>query len=154
MAVTVARVVKVSGWELVEEADCPNLGVGIDSYHSFATESGLEVLGELRAACRGPAVVVLSMHSEQQYAVRAIRAGASAYVPKHAAPEEMFTAVRTIAAQQIYLYPSLTTLLVRDYLAGMTDQYFLGFCPEELRPGFIDADDPVPGTPDGEDGSA
>jgi dGTPase len=44
--------------------------------------------------------------------------------------------------------------IVRDYLAGMTDQYFLGFCPEDLRPGFIDAADPVPGIPDGEDGSA
>ena len=44
--------------------------------------------------------------------------------------------------------------VVRDYLAGMTDQYFLGFCPEALRPGFIDALEPVPGIPDGEDGSA
>jgi dGTPase len=44
--------------------------------------------------------------------------------------------------------------IVRDYIAGMTDQYFLGFCPEHLRPGFIDAAEPVPGILDGEDGSA
>jgi dGTPase len=44
--------------------------------------------------------------------------------------------------------------IVRDFIAGMTDQYFLSFCPEHLRPGFIDAVEPVPGNQDGEDGSA
>ncbi len=52
-----------------------------------------------------------------------------------------------------YLRGSHPAEVVRDYLAGMTDQYFLGFCPEALRPGFIDALEPVPGIPDGEDGS-
>lgn len=52
-----------------------------------------------------------------------------------------------------YLQGRRPAEVVRDYIAGMTDQYFLSFCPEEMRPGFIDALEPVPGNQDGEDGS-
>jgi sugar phosphate isomerase/epimerase len=37
----------VGAWDVVQRADCPNLGVGIDSYHSFATETPLEVLADV-----------------------------------------------------------------------------------------------------------
>ena len=47
-----------------------------------------------------------------------LEAGASGYVPKRAAPEELLTAIRVAAAGQVYLYPSLAKLLVRDYLDG------------------------------------
>jgi two-component system response regulator NreC len=47
-----------------------------------------------------------------------LQAGASGYVPKRAAPEELLTAVRSAAAGEIYLYPSLAKLLVKDYLTG------------------------------------
>jgi dGTPase len=52
-----------------------------------------------------------------------------------------------------YLRERRPAEIVRDYIAGMTDQYFLSFCPEALRPGFIDAVEAVPGCQDGEDGS-
>jgi DNA-binding NarL/FixJ family response regulator len=53
-----------------------------------------------------PAVVVLSMHSEQQYAVRAIRAGASAYIEKASVPQELVQALRKAAAGGVYVSPS------------------------------------------------
>jgi dGTPase len=53
-----------------------------------------------------------------------------------------------------YLRDHPAAEIVRDYIAGMTDQYFLSFCPEHLRPGFIDEVEPIPGNLDGEDGSA
>lgn len=43
-------------------------------------------------------------------------AGASGYVPKRAAPEELLTAIRVTAEGEVYLYPSLAKLLVKDYL--------------------------------------
>jgi two-component system response regulator NreC len=46
-----------------------------------------------------------------------LAAGASGYVPKRAAPEELLTALRAAAAGEVYLYPSLAKLLVSDYLA-------------------------------------
>ncbi|OHD73392.1 MAG: hypothetical protein A2V99_02250 [Spirochaetes bacterium RBG_16_67_19] len=89
---------------------------------SLPDRSGLEVLGELLAAggppraaggpakapARGftaPAVVLLSMHSEQQYAVRAIRAGASAYIEKASVPQELVQALRKAAAGGVYISP-------------------------------------------------
>jgi len=45
-----------------------------------------------------------------------LEAGASGYVPKRAAPEELLTAIRAAASGEVYLYPSLAKLLVKDYL--------------------------------------
>ena len=79
---------------------------------SLPDRSGLEVLGELRAAggrpkagFTPPAVVLLSMHSEQQYAVRAIRAGASAYIEKASVPQELVQALRKAASGGVYISP-------------------------------------------------
>ncbi len=71
---------------------------------SLPDRNGLEVLGELRAAGE-PAVVVLSLHSEQQYAVRAIRAGASAYIEKASVPLELVNALRKAASGGLYVGP-------------------------------------------------
>ena len=81
---------------------------------SLPDRNGLEVLGDLRgsaftppkAGFAVPAVVVLSMHSEQQYAVRAIRAGASAYIEKASVPLELVQALRKAAAGGVYVSPS------------------------------------------------
>ncbi len=87
---------------------------------SLPDRGGLEVLEELRSAGgapKAPAVVVLSMHSEQQYAVRAIRAGASAYIEKASVPLELVQALRKAAAGGIYVSPSQAEQLaleVRD----------------------------------------
>ena len=45
-----------------------------------------------------------------------LEAGAAGYVPKRAAPEELLTAIHAAANGEVYLYPSLAKLLVRDYL--------------------------------------
>ncbi len=64
------------------------------------------------------AVVALTIHEDEEYFFPMLQAGASGYVPKRAAPEELITAIRTAAAGEIYLYPSLAKLLVSDYLTG------------------------------------
>jgi DNA-binding NarL/FixJ family response regulator len=58
-----------------------------------------------RAGSPAPAVVVLSMHSERQYAVRAIRAGASAYIEKASVPLELVNALRKAASGGLYVSP-------------------------------------------------
>jgi DNA-binding NarL/FixJ family response regulator len=96
-------------FERLAEAPCDVVVLDI----SLPDRNGLEVLGELRAAGGppnagfvAPAVVVLSMHSEQQYAVRAIRAGASAYIEKASVPQELVQALRKAAAGGVYVSPS------------------------------------------------
>jgi two-component system response regulator NreC len=46
-----------------------------------------------------------------------LEAGATGYVPKRAAPEELLTAIEAAAAGEVYLYPSLAKFLVKDYLS-------------------------------------
>lgn len=81
--------------------------------------SGIEVTTTIKQRWPHIAVMALTIHEDEEVFFKMLHAGASAYVPKHAAPEEMVAAIRTIAARQIYLYPSLATLLVRDYLSGI-----------------------------------
>ncbi|HLE27538.1 MAG TPA: response regulator transcription factor [Anaerolineales bacterium] len=81
-------------------------------------QSGIEATQAIKRAWPGVAVVALTIHEDEEYFFQMLHAGASGYVPKRAAPEELITAVRTAAAGEIYLYPSLAKLLVRDYLSG------------------------------------
>lgn len=68
---------------------------------------GLDTLKEVRRLQPALPVLMLSMHPEDQYAVRALRAGANGYVNKESAPDELIRAIRKIAGGGKYLSPSL-----------------------------------------------
>lgn len=78
--------------------------------------SGIEATAAVKRHSPGVAVVALTIHEDEEYFFEMLQAGASGYVPKRAAPEELLTAIRTAAAGEVYLYPSLAKLLVQDYL--------------------------------------
>lgn len=78
--------------------------------------SGIEVTERIREIQPKSAVVALTIHEDKEYFFKMLEAGATGYVPKRAAPEELLTAIRAAAQGQVYLYPSLATLLVKDYL--------------------------------------
>lgn len=80
--------------------------------------TGIEATQTIKQTWPEVAVVALTIHEDEEYFFPMLQAGASGYVPKRAAPEELLTAVRTAARGEIYLYPSLAKLLVRDYLTG------------------------------------
>jgi two-component system response regulator NreC len=80
--------------------------------------SGIDTTLAVKQRWPDVAVVALTIHEDEEYFFRMLHAGASGYVPKRAAPEELLTAVRTAAAGEVYLYPSLAKLLVKDYVAG------------------------------------
>lgn len=73
--------------------------------------SGLEVLKQLKIEKPKLPVLILSMHPEEQYAVRALRAGASGYLTKESAPDELITAVRRISQGRKYITSSLAERL-------------------------------------------
>lgn len=79
--------------------------------------SGIEATREIKKRLPKTAVVALTIHEDQEYFFKMLEAGASAYVPKRAAPEELLTAIRAAAVGEVYLYPSLAKLLVTDYLS-------------------------------------
>ena len=69
--------------------------------------SGLEVLEELRRLQPKTPVVIVSAFPEEEYALRAFRAGAAAYVSKEGAPDELLAAVRKALGGQHYVTPTL-----------------------------------------------
>lgn len=79
--------------------------------------SGIEATREIKAAHPAVAVVALTIHEDAEYFFQMLQAGASGYVPKRAAPQELLFAVRSAAAGEVYLDPSLAKLLVRDFVA-------------------------------------
>ena len=79
--------------------------------------SGIDATREIKKRFPKVAIVALTIHEDQEYFFKMLEAGASGYVPKRAAPEELLTAIRAAATGQVYLYPSLAKLLVKDYLS-------------------------------------
>jgi two-component system, NarL family, invasion response regulator UvrY len=73
--------------------------------------SGLETLKELRERDPRSRALILSMHPEDQYAVRVLKAGAAGYLTKDSAPYELVDAVRKIMAGGRYLSPTLAEQL-------------------------------------------
>ena len=81
---------------------------------SMPGRSGLEVLEDIKAQRPRLAVLILSMHPEEQYAVRALRAGASGYLTKASAPQELIGAIRKAAGGGKYVTSSLAEKLADE----------------------------------------
>ena len=79
-------------------------------------KSGIEATREIKKRFEKMSVVALTIHEDEEYFFKMLEAGASGYVPKRAAPEELLNAIRAAATGEVYLYPSLAKLLVKDYL--------------------------------------
>ena len=79
---------------------------------------GLETLVRVKRALPAVPVFVLSMHAEEQFAVRALKAGAAGYLTKDCAPEELVTAVKRVLAGGRYVTQSLAERLVTEIYGG------------------------------------
>jgi DNA-binding NarL/FixJ family response regulator len=82
--------------------------------------NGLEVLKEVKQDRPTLPVLVLTMHAEEQFGTRAIKAGASGYLNKESAPEELVTALRKVVAGGRYITPSLAETLAAEVMAPQT----------------------------------
>ncbi len=81
---------------------------------SLPGRSGIEVLKQLKSIKPKLPVLILSMHPEEQYAVRALRAGAAGYLTKESAPDELLNAIRRVADGGKYITPSLAEKLAGE----------------------------------------
>lgn len=81
---------------------------------SMPGHSGLDILKELEHERPKLPVLVLSMHSEDQFAMRVLRAGASGYLTKDSAPDELVKAVRKVARGGKYVSPLLAEKLAYE----------------------------------------
>ena len=79
---------------------------------SIPGTTGLELCKNIKKVRPSQPMLVLSMHKEEQYAVRALKVGASGYLAKESAPEELIKAVRHILMGKKYVSTSLAAILV------------------------------------------
>lgn len=84
---------------------------------SLPDMSGIEATRRIKATHPGVRVLALTIHEDQQYFFEMLQAGASAYIPKRAAPADLISAIRTVYNGDVYIYPSLAKLLVTDFLS-------------------------------------
>ncbi len=96
--------------DLLRRATCDVLVLDIN----LPGRSGLDVLHALKDESHGMRVLVLSMFPEDQYAIRALRAGAFGYVNKGGDPGQIVTAVRTVAQGRKYVTPEMAQMLVES----------------------------------------
>jgi len=83
---------------------------------SMPDMNGIEATKRIKASCPSVAVLALTMHEDDQYFFEMLAAGASGYVPKRAAPNDLSAAIYAVKDGGVFLFPSVARLLVSDYL--------------------------------------
>ncbi len=88
---------------------------------SMPGKSGLDVLKDLKAMKKKFKILILSMHPEDRFAIRALKAGAAGYLTKESAPDELVKAIRTVLTGRKYVSKALADRLV-DILSDNMDK--------------------------------
>jgi len=78
--------------------------------------NGIEATRRLKQCCPSVAVLALTIHEEEEYFFQMLHAGASGYIPKRAAPDDLLQAIRTVHQGEVFLHASVATMLVKDFL--------------------------------------
>ncbi len=89
---------------------------------SLTGMDGLELIKAVKKRGGGTPMLVLSMHSEELYAERAVRAGAMGYVMKHASAEALLEAMRRVLSGKLYLSPGMTEKFLEKAVGGDRDR--------------------------------
>ena len=81
--------------------------------------NGVEATRQVTAELTNVKVIALSMHSQRRFVVETLKAGASGYLLKDCAVEELVRAIHTVVADQIYLSPRITGIVIEDYVHNL-----------------------------------
>jgi DNA-binding NarL/FixJ family response regulator len=84
---------------------------------SMPDHSGVDFIKRIKGESPKLPILVLTMHEEEQYAVRSVRAGASGYLTKESASKELITAIRRVASGKLYINASVAEMLALDTMA-------------------------------------
>ncbi len=97
---------------------------------SMPKMNGIEVASRAQKLERPPVVIILSMHADESYIMRALGAGARGYLVKDATDEDLLPAVKAVAGGKPFFSPTVTAVLMEDYVRqlrarGLSDSYEL-----------------------------
>jgi DNA-binding NarL/FixJ family response regulator len=84
--------------------------------------NGIEAARQISAKQLGTAIVVLSMHADESFVLKALKAGARGYVLKEAPESELIKAVRALAEGKSFFSPAVSRMLVEDYVRHLQDK--------------------------------
>jgi two-component system, NarL family, response regulator NreC len=84
--------------------------------------NGIEGARQVAAAAPRVAVVILSMHSDESYVLRALKAGARGYLLKESAESDLIAAIRAVHAGKAFFSPAVSRMLVEDYVRQLQDR--------------------------------
>lgn len=118
-----------NGREAVEQADLLKPDVVVLDV-AMPNLSGIEAAQRIAAAHPQTAIVVLSMHSDEGYVLRALKAGAKGYLLKDSAEADLIDAIRAVHQGKAFFSPEISNMLVEDYVRelrtrGVEDSYEL-----------------------------
>ena len=114
---------------LMRKTDCDVLVLDIN----LPGRSGLDLLHVLKDEGNPVKVLIVSMYPEDQYAIRALRAGAQGYVNKAGDPQLIVQAVRTVAQGRKYVTPEIAQMLVESLTAPTAQQAHDTLSDRELQ---------------------
>jgi len=103
-----------TGEEAVERAEALKPDVVVMDL-SMPGAGGLEATKRIAALDQRTKVLVLTVHAEEEYLLPVLEAGGSGYVMKTSADEDLVRAIRTVARDEVFLYPSAAKLLLHGY---------------------------------------
>jgi two-component system, NarL family, invasion response regulator UvrY len=109
------------GIELLRKMRSANYDVVISDL-SMPGRSGLEALKQLKSEFPETPVLILSMHPEELYAIRVLKAGASGYLTKESAPDELVLAIRQVLNGRKYITPSVAEKMASNLGSDQSKQ--------------------------------
>ena len=109
------------GWEGVrlaekEKPDVAILDIGMPNLN------GIDAAQHIRDSVPGVAVIILSVHSDEAYVLRALKAGARAYLLKQSAEADLITAVKAVTQGKSFFSPAVSQMLLDDYMRQLRDR--------------------------------
>jgi two-component system, NarL family, response regulator NreC len=119
------------GFEVVADAADGRVAVSLAEQHTpdvvvmdvaMPTLNGIEAARQITARLPQTAVVFLSMHSDESYVLKALKAGARAYLLKDSAEHDLIHAVRSVTEGKSFFSPAISKMMVEDYMRELQER--------------------------------
>ena len=85
---------------------------------SLPGRSGLDLIEQIKRTQSSASILILSIHSEEMYAIKALKAGAAGYLTKTSAPEELISAINKVSNGERYISTSLADKIAESVISG------------------------------------
>ena len=109
------------GAEAVEQAQAVNPDVVVLDI-AMPKLNGVEAAQRIHEALPEAAILILSMHSDEAYVLKALKAGARAYLLKDSAEYDLINAVKAVSEGKAFFSPAISKMLVADYMRQMQER--------------------------------